>query len=90
MLGFGGHFLTKSRRLSITFRIQRDNRVIWRRTEHVDLAEEHQEQTTVLVANLVCVGAGWRTPCDALLANTAAAMARERHRVGRTETTSIN
>ena len=88
MLGFGGHFLTKSRRYSITFRILRDNRVIWRRTAAQDLDGEHQDQTTLLVATLRYAGAGWRTTGDALLANTAAALARERRRVGRIESTS--
>jgi hypothetical protein len=41
MLGFGGHFLTKSRRYSITFRILRDNRVIYQRQATVDLANTH-------------------------------------------------
>ena len=39
MLGFGGHFLTKSRRYSTTFRVLRENRVIWRRHENAD--DEH-------------------------------------------------
>ena len=90
MLGFGGHFLTKSRRYSITFRILRDNRVIYRRSVEEDLDGEHQDQTTLLVATLRYAGAGWRTTGDALLANTAAALARERRRVGRTESTSRN
>ncbi len=84
MLGFGGHFLTKSRRYSVTFRLLRDNRVIWRRTV------DHDDETTLVVANLTYAGAGWRTLGDALLANTAAAIARERHRVGGIETTSLN
>lgn len=83
MLGFGGHFLTKSRRYSITFRILRDSRVIWRRTEST--SDEHDQETTVLVATLTYAGSGWRTLGDQLLANTAAAMARERRRVGRIE-----
>jgi hypothetical protein len=90
MLGFGGHFLTKSRRYSITFRVLRDNRITWRRTESVDVAEEHDEETTIVIATLAYAGSGWRTLGDALLANTSAAMARERHRTGRIESTSVN
>jgi hypothetical protein len=84
MLGFGGHFLTKSRRYSVTFRILRDARVIWRRTTtHEQDAAEHDEETTVVIKTLVYTGAGWRTTGDALLANSAAAAARERHRYAR-------
>jgi hypothetical protein len=90
MLGFGGHFLTKSRRYSITFRILRDSRVIYRRTVDEDLDDEHGEQTTLLVATLRYAGSGWLTLGDALLANTSAAMARERHRIGRIESNSLN
>jgi hypothetical protein len=84
MLGFGGHFLTKSRRYSVTFRLLREARVIWRRTVNDD-----QDDTTLL-ANLTYAGSGWRNLGDALLANTAAALARERQRVGRIESTSLN
>lgn len=85
MLGFGGHFLTKSRRYSVTFRILRDNRVIWRRTTDWDV---HDQETTVLVAALTYAGAGWLSLGDQLLANSAAAQARERQRVGRIEANS--
>jgi hypothetical protein len=88
MLGFGGHFLTKSRRHSITFRALRDRRTAWRR-ENTDTAR-HDDETTVIINTLVYVGAGWLTAGDALLANTAAALARERQRIGRIETTSLN
>jgi len=90
MLGFGGHFLTKSRRYSITFRLLRDRRVIWRRTEHTDAAAEHDEETTLVVTSLRYAGAGWNNLGDSLLANTAAAMARERQRVGRIESIAAN
>ncbi|MBW8484104.1 replication initiator [Actinomadura parmotrematis] len=33
MLGFGGHFLTKARRYSVTFQVLRDARIIHRRTQ---------------------------------------------------------
>ena len=90
MLGFGGHFLTKSRLYSVTFRLLRDARVQWRRTitSGPDV-DQPAETPTVLVVNfLQFVGAGWHTAGDALLANTAAAMARERQRVAREELTT--
>jgi hypothetical protein len=79
MLGFGGHFLTKSRRYSITFAMLRDQRVAFRRvqTGGPEQAEPTAEPTTLVVNFLQFVGAGWQTPADAMLANTSAAMARE-------------
>jgi len=79
MLGFGGHFLTKSRRYSVTFRVLRDRRITWRRTETGHLAAEHTDQTTAVLGWLDYAGAGWHTTGDALLANTSAARARARH-----------
>ncbi|MGA3541553.1 replication initiator [Micromonosporaceae bacterium DT194] len=86
MLGFGGHFLTKSRRYSVTFRILRDARTIWRRTEtHHQHGHPADDETTLIVGLLTYAGSGWHTTGDALLANTAAAMARERHDTARHE-----
>ncbi|WP_018908822.1 replication initiator [Salinispora arenicola] len=85
MLGFGGHFLTKSRRYSVTFRILRDARIIWRRTETGHEYAHQPEQTTLIIGLLTYTASGWRTTGDALLANTAAAMARERHQIAREE-----
>ena len=79
MLGFGGHFLTKSRRYSITFALLRNQRVVFRRTVTggPEQAETAEQPTTLVVNFLQFVGAGWQTPADAMLANTSAAMARE-------------
>jgi hypothetical protein len=79
MLGFGGHFLTKSRRYSITFAMLRDQRIVFRRAQSggPEQAEPLAEPTTLVVNFLAFVGAGWKTPADAMLANTSAAMARE-------------
>jgi hypothetical protein len=96
MLGFGGHFLTKARRYSITFQLLRDTRVTFRRNEDQNRAPEssalvravdhlHEETTTLIVGTLTFAGIGWRTVGDALLANTAAALARERCAAGREE-----
>ena len=93
MLGYGGHFLTKARRYSVTFRLLRDTRIAYRRHEHQDHehpatagpAEPLAEDTTLLVGNLTFAGVGWHTSGDALLANTTAALARERRTTGREE-----
>ena len=89
MLGFGGHFSTKSRRYSVTLGSLRQARIDWRRAHAVEghrLADELDgEQTTLLVGTLTFAGTGWHTTGDALLARTAAAQARERHRAGRDE-----
>ncbi|OHX05762.1 replication initiator [Micromonospora sp. WMMB235] len=95
MLGFGGHFLTKARRYSVTFRLLRDTRVTFRRHEHQNHehsataagppVEQVDEDTTLIVGTLTFAGVGWHTTGDALLANTAAALARERHATGREE-----
>jgi hypothetical protein len=82
MLGFGGHFLTKSRRHRVTFRLLREARAAWQRTVNTagpDTDDQVPEQETVLVVNfLQFVGAGWHTTGDAMLANTAADLARSR------------
>ncbi|GAB3339709.1 hypothetical protein GCM10027452_12580 [Micromonospora halotolerans] len=94
MLGYGGHFLTKGRRYSVTFQLLRDTRIAYRR--HEDQAHEHTtaggppvdqvaEDTTLIVGTLTFAGVGWHTSGDALLANTAAALARERRTTGREE-----
>ena len=80
MLGFGGHFLTKSRRYSITFTMLRNARIVFRRTQTSGPqpdATDAGAATTLVVNFLQFVGAGWQTPADAMLANTSAAMARE-------------
>ncbi|MGK5738506.1 replication initiator [Micromonospora sp. URMC 103] len=92
MLGFGGHFLTKARRYSVTFQLLRDTRVTYRRNADHDQgandpvkAVDHLDDTTLIVGTLTFAGVGWHTTGDALLANTAAALARERHATGREE-----
>jgi hypothetical protein len=89
MLGFAGHFLIK---IAATPSPSAScvTPVIWRRTVDEDLDEEHDEQTTLLIAALRDAGSSWRNLGDSVLANTSAAMARERQRIGRIETTSIN
>ncbi|GAB3174058.1 hypothetical protein FHX75_14311 [Micromonospora palomenae] len=79
MLGFGGHFLTKARRYSVTFGRLRNTRTVHRR------AEDDETADTITVGTLAYIGAGWLTEGDALLANTAARQRRESRRVGREE-----
>ncbi|PYC73330.1 plasmid replication initiator protein [Micromonospora arborensis] len=79
MLGFGGHFLTKARRYSVTFRLLRDTRATYRR------AEDDESADVITVGTLTYIGSGWLCEGDALLANTAARQRRERTRIGREE-----
>ncbi|BBH71142.1 replication initiation protein [Actinoplanes sp. OR16] len=85
MLGFGGHFLTKSRRFGITFAMKRNQRIAFRRAQTTGPEQtEPREQPTTLVVNfLQFVGTGWRTSADAMLANTSAALAREHQQAAR-------
>jgi hypothetical protein len=79
MLGFGGHFLTKARRYSVTFALLRAARVDYRRaTDDTDAAviraaDHTDEETTLIIGTLTFAGAGWHNTGDALLANTSAA-----------------
>ncbi|WP_327030203.1 plasmid replication initiator protein [Micromonospora sp. NBC_01740] len=79
MLGFGGHFLTKARRYSVTFGLLRDTRATFRR------AVDDDPTDTVTVGILTYAGSGWLTEGDALLANTAAAQRRQARGIGREE-----
>ncbi len=95
MLGFGGHFSTRSRRYSTTLGALRQARRDWRR-EHTtagpqnDLDDQADDDTTeIIVSSLAFAGIGWHTSADALLANTAAANARARRRAARDELTSL-
>jgi hypothetical protein len=79
MLGFGGHFLTKSRTYSITFAVLRQRRIVYRRTQATGPEPDGrppEAETTLVVNFLQFVGAGWHTLADAMLANASAALAR--------------
>jgi Replication initiator protein, pSAM2 len=91
-LGHGGHFTTKSRTYSITFRAIRQARRDHARTQAarsrirvVDQAERHQAEATTVVHVYSYVGQGWLTNGDAMLAMTAATLAREKRRIAREE-----
>ncbi len=83
MLGFRGHFATKSRRYSVTLGRLRADRRTWRQrhapTHRPDLDEQDTGNTTLVVSgSWEFVGLGWLTTGDAVLAASAAARARER------------
>ena len=84
MLGYRGHFATKSRRYSTTMRALRASRRDWHRRQDPQ-AREHGDKTVVTDTNLQWAGRGWRTSGDALLALSAAARAREHRRIAREE-----
>jgi hypothetical protein len=87
MLGYRGHFATKSRRYSTTMRALRTARRNWRRRQH-PLARNGGDKTIITITDLRWDGRGWRTTGDALLALSAAARAREHRRIAREETTA--
>lgn len=92
MLGFRGHFGTKSRRYSVTLGALRRARCRWqalaaesRRTgvpidtrelEHRLLADDERE-TTLVIGSWSYVGTGWRDAGEEALALAAASRARE-------------
>ena len=92
MLGFRGHFATKSRRYSITLgRLRRARRRFAHLAAHaaragepLDVADletrllaEDDDETTLVVGSWTYAGTGWPNPGDAELALAAAARARE-------------
>jgi hypothetical protein len=79
MLGYGGHFTTRSRRYSTTFTERRQRRQAYRRnhpTSRRETSELFDQAATVTLTALRYEGSGWRSNGDAELAATAAAMAR--------------
>ncbi len=75
--GYGGHIATKSRGFSATLGHLRHLRTIWRRTEgHPHTWDD--DQADLVIYQLGYEATGWITTGDALLANTAAALARSR------------
>jgi hypothetical protein len=84
MLGYRGHFATKSRGYSTTMRALRAARRDWRRRQH-PLAHHDPGRAVITRIDLRWAGRGWRTAGDALLALSAAARAREQRRIAREE-----
>jgi hypothetical protein len=89
MLGYRGHFATKSRRYSTTMRALRAARRDWHRRQSPSTLL-YADKTVVTDGNLEWAGRGWRTSGDALLALSAAARAREHRRVAREESTTTS
>ncbi len=56
---------------------------------HPDMSAHHDLETTLIVGNFTYAGTGWKTIGDALLANTAAAKAREHRQVVKDQLASI-
>jgi hypothetical protein len=88
MLGFRGHWSTKSRRYSTTFTVLRRARVQFakrrRAKDGVPLdawGRPEDDQAVIVVASWVYVGAGYETEGERWLALSAAARAREQRRV---------
>jgi hypothetical protein len=86
MLGYGGHFLTKSRRYSVTFGQLRAARTEYRRAARPPDADRDAwgrplDETVVLVLPVIWTyeGIGRPIAADAELALAAAARAREHH-----------
>jgi hypothetical protein len=95
MLGFGGHWSTKSRRYSTTLGALRRARAAHaeaqRRNGAIPLdawKRPMTDQAVVVVKAWGYAGTGYRTVGDAWLATSAAARARERRRIAREELTS--
>jgi hypothetical protein len=92
MLGFGGHFSSKSRRYSTTLGALRRSRVAYasrrRRGDALPLdawGRPEDDQAVIVVASWSYLGSGYQTTGEAWLAASAAARAREARRIAREE-----
>jgi hypothetical protein len=92
MLGFGGHFSTKSRRYSTTLGALRRARVAYairrRRGDTLPLdawGQPQDDQIVVVVASWSYLGRGYQSTGEAWLAASAAARAREVRRIAKEE-----
>jgi hypothetical protein len=88
MLGFGGHWSTKSRRYSTTFTVLRRARVAFakrrRAKDGVPLdawGRPEDDQAVIVIATWAYVASGYATEGERWLALSAAARAREQRRV---------
>lgn len=92
MLGFRGHFATKSRTYSVTLgrlrrarqrfqrlaaQAQREGRPLDTRDLEARLLADDDEETTLVIGSWQYAATGWPRPGDAALATAAAARARE-------------
>jgi hypothetical protein len=95
MLGFRGHWSTKSRRYSTTFTVLRRARVAFakrrRARDGVPLdawGRPEDDQAVIVVATWVFIGSGYETDGERWLALSAAARAREQRRIAWEELTT--
>jgi hypothetical protein len=95
MLGFRGHWSTKSRRYSTTMTVLRRARVAFakrrRAKDGVPLdawGRPEDDQAVIVVASWVYVGSGYETEGERWLALSAAARAREHRRIAWEELTT--
>ena len=92
MLGFGGHWSTKSRRYSTTMGALRRARVAFAKRRRardgvpLDAWERPEDdQAVIVIASWIYVGSGYATEGERWLALSAAARAREQREVAREE-----
>jgi hypothetical protein len=97
MLGFGGHFSSKSRRYSTTLGALRRARVAYairrRRGDTLpldDWGRPEEDRAVLVVASWQYLGRGYQTTGEAWLAASAAARAREERRIAKEELRSMN
>lgn len=85
MLGFRGHFASKSRRYSTTLGALRGERRAYRQRQAAEQARElpDDQDTTLVVSTWEFAGTGYLTTGDAALALSSAARARERRAAAR-------
>jgi hypothetical protein len=92
MLGFGGHFSSKSRQYSTTLRALRRARVAYaicrRHSATLPLdawGVPEDDQAVIVVASWYYLGSGYQTTGESWLAASAAARAREARRIAKEE-----
>lgn len=84
MLGFRGHFASKSRRYSTTLGAIRGERRAYRQRQAAEHVRELLDfDTTLVVSHWEFVGVGYLTGGDAALALSASVRARERRQAAR-------
>jgi hypothetical protein len=84
MLGFRGHFASKSRRYSTTLGTIRRERRTYRQRQAAEQARELlDEDTTLVISHWEFAGVGYLTGGDTALALSAAARAREQRQAAR-------
>jgi hypothetical protein len=95
MLGFRGHWSTKSRRYSTTFTVLRRARVAFAKRRRASggvpldaWGRAEDDQAVIVVASWVYVGSGYETEGERWLALSAAARAHEQRRMAREELTT--